>query len=91
MSHHLPSDLAHLSMLARGSIPYVGLLGPAARRDKLLSDLGEAASGLTGRLRAPVGLPLGGRTPEAIALSIIAQIHAFLHGMEGAPSGAPPA
>jgi xanthine/CO dehydrogenase XdhC/CoxF family maturation factor len=26
-----------------------------------------------------VGLPLGGRTPESIALAIIAELHAFVH------------
>jgi xanthine/CO dehydrogenase XdhC/CoxF family maturation factor len=82
MSHHLPSDLAYLGVLADCAIPYVGLLGPAPRRDKLLGDLGGRASRLSGRLRSPVGLPLGGRAPESIALSIIAQIHAFLHGVE---------
>lgn len=80
MSHHLPSDLAYLGVLAQASIPYVGLLGPPARRDKLLGDLGAQAQGLQGRLRAPVGLSLGGRAPESIALAIIAQIHAFLYG-----------
>ena len=79
MSHHLPSDLAYLRTLAPTSIPYVGLLGPAARRDKLLGDLGPAAAGLRGRLHAPIGLPLGGRTPEAIALAIVAQLQTFLH------------
>jgi xanthine/CO dehydrogenase XdhC/CoxF family maturation factor len=80
MSHHLPSDLAYLRALATCDIPYVGLLGPAVRREKLLSDLGPDAERLRARLRAPVGLPLGGRTPESIALSIVAEIHAFVHG-----------
>jgi xanthine/CO dehydrogenase XdhC/CoxF family maturation factor len=79
MSHHLPSDLAYLRCLAPAAIPYVGLLGPAARRDKLLGELGADAAGLRGRLHAPIGLPLGGRTPEAIALAIVAQLQAFLH------------
>jgi xanthine/CO dehydrogenase XdhC/CoxF family maturation factor len=26
-----------------------------------------------------VGFPLGGRTPESIALAIVAEIHAFVH------------
>ena len=71
MSHHLPSDLAYLRALAPTPIPYVGLLGPAARRDKLLGDLGPEAARLRDRLHAPIGLPLGGRTPEAIALAIV--------------------
>ena len=83
MSHHLTSDEQYLRILAAGSTAYVGLLGPAIRREKLLHDLGAAAAGLTGRLRSPVGLDLGGRQPESIALSIVAQIHAFLYGGSG--------
>jgi xanthine dehydrogenase accessory factor len=79
MSHHLPSDLAYLGTLARTAIPYVGLLGPASRRDRLLADLGADAEALKARLHAPVGLPLGGRNPESIALAIVAELHAFLH------------
>jgi xanthine dehydrogenase accessory factor len=82
MSHHLPSDLAYLRVLAAGAIPYLGLLGPAVRRERLLADLGADAAALRGRLHAPVGLPLGGRSPESIALAIIAQLHAFVHGMD---------
>ena len=38
MSHHLDADLAYLEALAdRGTIGYVGLLGPAPRRDRLLA------------------------------------------------------
>jgi xanthine/CO dehydrogenase XdhC/CoxF family maturation factor len=78
MSHHLPSDLAYLRALAATGIPYVGLLGPAVRRERLLADLDADAGRLRGRLHAPVGLALGGRTPESIALGIVAQIHAFV-------------
>jgi xanthine dehydrogenase accessory factor len=79
MSHHLPSDLAYLRALAESTIPYVGLLGPAVRREKLLAELGSGAHSLRTRLHAPVGLPLGGRTPESIALAIVAELHAFVH------------
>ena len=79
MSHHLASDLAYLRTLAHAGIPYVGLLGPAARREKLLEGLNGEADRLRPRLHAPVGLPLGGRAPESIALAIVAEIHAFLN------------
>jgi len=79
MSHHLPSDLKYLRALTATDIPYIGLLGPAPRREKLLADLGTEADKIRSRLHAPVGLPLGGRSPESIALSIVAQIHAFVH------------
>jgi len=81
MSHHIATDLAALGALATTQIPYVGLLGPAARRSRLLADLGTATAAKFGtRLHAPVGLELGGRDPASIALAIIAEIQAHLHG-----------
>jgi len=85
MSHHLDSDLAYLRALAASRVPYVGLLGPAARREKLLADLGADAERLRARLRAPVGLDIGGRAPESIALSIVGEVHAVLAGRGGRP------
>ncbi|MGC1459325.1 MAG: XdhC family protein [Steroidobacteraceae bacterium] len=85
MSHHLTSDLAYLRALSASRIPYIGLLGPANRREKLLGDLGDDAAGLNGRLRSPIGLNIGGRAPQSIALSIVAEIHARLHGAPGGP------
>ncbi len=81
MSHHLPSDLEYLRALSASPLAYVGLLGPPMRREKLLAELGPEAERLRPRLRAPVGFNLGGRTPESIALAIVAEIHAFVHGM----------
>jgi xanthine dehydrogenase accessory factor len=63
----------------------VGLLGPARRREKLLADLGEAATALAPRLRSPIGINIGGRAPESVALSIVAEIHARLTGAPGVP------
>jgi len=85
MSHHLDSDLHYLRALASSEVPYVGLLGPAARREHLLNGLGTDAAKLQGRLRAPVGLDIGGRTPESIALSIVSEVHAALTGHTGRP------
>lgn len=78
MSHHLASDRAYLAALAGSQIAYVGLLGPAARKQRLLSEIGEHAASLEGRLHGPAGLDLGGRGPETIALSIIAQVQSTL-------------
>ena len=78
MSHHLDSDLHYLRALASSAVPYVGLLGPAARREKLLADLGDPVPALRARLRAPVGLDIGGRAPESIALAIVGEVQAAL-------------
>jgi xanthine dehydrogenase accessory factor len=78
MSHHLASDRSYLRQLARTDIGYVGLLGPSARRARLLSELGADAGNLSARLRGPAGLDIGGRGPGPIALSIIAEMQAYL-------------
>lgn len=84
MSHHLPTDQTYLAMLADSAIKYVGLLGPEARRKRLLAEIGARAVKLQHRLAGPVGLDIGAGTPEAIALAIVAEIHAHLHGRTGA-------
>ncbi len=64
---------------------YVGALGSKATQEKRRRRLLEA--GLTeaqvGRLHAPIGLDLGGRSPEEIALSVMAQIVAVRNARTG--------
>lgn len=80
MTHHFERDAGYLRQLAQTSIPYVGLLGPAARRERLLDAIGRASSArLDGRVFGPVGLDLGGELPEEIALSLVAEIQATRH------------
>ena len=81
MSHNFAIDLQHLHFCTQSDIGYVGLLGPPARRDALLAELGESAEHLKPRLHAPVGIHLGGSGPEAIALAIAAELQRhFSHG-----------
>jgi xanthine dehydrogenase accessory factor len=80
MSHHLTSDVDYLRSLASSGVEYIGVLGPAIRRSRLLAELGGAAASLQGRLRGPVGLDIGAVTPEAIALAIAAEIYATASG-----------
>ena len=65
------------------SAPYIGLLGPRSRAERLLFELGEAGvtidADVMQRIYAPVGLDLGSEEPEEIALAIIAEIQAALH------------
>jgi xanthine dehydrogenase accessory factor len=90
MSHHLLSDQAYLDALAaHESIPYIGLLGPAPRRARLMQELGERSRGLDGRLHGPIGLDIGAKTPEAIALAIVAEIQAVIAGRPGGSFGKP--
>jgi xanthine/CO dehydrogenase XdhC/CoxF family maturation factor len=83
MSHHLASDITYLRALAGAAgPPYVGLLGPAARRQRIAAELGQTMALLGPRLHGPVGFDLGAVTPEGIALAIVAEIHASLAGRE---------
>lgn len=83
MTHNYPID----AKLAERILPlkprYLGLLGPRSRAERLLREIGQPAHGVD--VHAPVGLDLGGDTPESIALSIVAEIQASLNGRSGGP------
>jgi xanthine/CO dehydrogenase XdhC/CoxF family maturation factor len=89
MSHHLAADIAYLRALAAQPPHYIGLLGPASRRQRLLAEVGSAAQRVAARIHGPAGLDIGAGTPEAIALAIIAQIQAALSGKAGGPFAGP--
>ncbi len=75
MHHDFEFDREALAALAERTFGFIGLLGPQRRREDLFKLLAPAARARLGpRLRSPVGLDLGGRGPEAIALSIAAQL-----------------
>jgi len=83
MSHHLQSDVVYLDCASRAKLNFIGLLGPAARRARILSDLGRPLGDIESNLYGPVGLDIGASTPESIALSIVAQMHAALSSRTG--------
>ena len=86
MHHHFELDREALLALAATAIPFVGLLGPVRRREDLFRVLPRAArDALLPRLHSPVGLKLGGQGPEAIALSIAAQLQAWRCGEDMSP------
>jgi len=78
MSHHLDTDTAYLRALAAIDVRYLGVLGPPARRQKLLERLEPGFPDLRARLRGPIGLNIGGAGPSAIALSILAELQSVL-------------
>lgn len=79
MTHHLGHDRTYLSQVIEADIAYIGLLGPRARRDRLLSEIGADNAMVHG----PAGLDIGAEMPESIALAIIAEIHARLNRRDG--------
>jgi xanthine dehydrogenase accessory factor len=79
MSHHIESDQLYLQQLAACRHRYIGLLGPAARKQKLLNNLGLSDSKFAAALHGPVGLNIGSDSPATIALAIVSEIQAALH------------
>ncbi len=88
MSHNYNYDLAVLKLLLDfPQIPYIGILGPKKKYERMVSDLSDQSIRLsehqTERIHAPVGLNLGAETPAEIALSILAEIQAKMTKSNG--------
>lgn len=84
-------DLALMEALASPAF-YVGALGSLrtsqARRARL-AEVGVDAAAIT-RLHAPVGLPIGSRTPAEIAVAILAELVGVRSRLAVAPARAAP-
>jgi xanthine/CO dehydrogenase XdhC/CoxF family maturation factor len=79
MTHNLGHDRQYLAQVIEAGTPYIGLLGPRARRDRLLDEIGAGDVHVFG----PAGLDIGAELPESIALAIVAEVHAFLNRRDG--------
>jgi xanthine dehydrogenase accessory factor len=79
-------DLALMEALKTPAF-YVGALGSRRNNDARRARLAEfdVSPAEVGKLRGPVGLNLGGRTPPEIAMSIVAEMTAVRRGV--APGG----
>ncbi len=81
LTHNYLKDQETLRHLLATPVGYVGLMGSRARCARMVAELGITDP----RLRAPVGLDLGSRAPEAVALAILAEVQAALLGGSGRP------
>ncbi|MEE8277262.1 MAG: XdhC family protein [Thermoanaerobaculia bacterium] len=84
LSHDLKIDLPALEVALRSRARYIGALGSKKTHAKRVAALKEAGFGdeELGRIHSPIGLPLGGRHAEEIALAIIAQVVAARYGLD---------
>ena len=77
-------DLALLEAL-RSEAFYVGAIGSRrnsnGRRERLMTHFGETAGSLA-RLRGPIGLYIGSKTPAEISVSVMAEILAARNGVK---------
>jgi xanthine/CO dehydrogenase XdhC/CoxF family maturation factor len=85
MTHNFEYDARFLKAIVNADIAFIGLLGPAPRKQGLLQSLGDDAERISKRVFGPVGLNIGAKTPEEIALSIMAGIYAELNQRSGQP------
>ncbi|APG65481.1 XdhC and CoxI family protein [Tenacibaculum todarodis] len=78
MNHNFTYDLRYLTTLQNENPVYIGILGAAKRREKLLNELFDIAPDISDefleKIHTPAGLNIGAETPEEIALSILAEI-----------------
>lgn len=95
MSHSLSQDRARLAILLRHSqnYRYLGQLGPRYRTERLINEISANMeypaimdAGIH-KLHYPIGYKLGGDGPEALALGIMAQINAVMHGQAASVEG----
>lgn len=87
MSHNYEYDRDVLKKLLNTSAPYIGILGPRKRFDKMLKEFEEQTITLTDydfqRIHSPIGLDIGAEAPDEIALSIISEIQSKFTNRSG--------
>lgn len=91
MTHNYNYDLAVLrELVQKKDVTYIGLLGPAKKRERMLEELKEEGISLSedqlSNIFSPVGLDIGAENPEEIALSILSEIKAVLAKREATTS-----
>jgi xanthine dehydrogenase accessory factor len=87
MSHNFIRDKDYLRSFLGTPAPYLGMLGPRARLERLLGQLRregfEPSSQDLAVVHGPSGLDLGADGPEEVAWAIVAEIIAVHNGRQG--------
>lgn len=78
MTHSYVKDLKYLAAILDKEVPYIGLLGPSKRREKLINEILERDQDISDeffdRLHGPAGINIGAETAQEISISILAEI-----------------
>ena len=88
VAHHsllLDSHAIANLQIRTSNISYVGLLGPHARKARVLEMAKVSEEQLRYPIAGPMGLALGGELPESIALAVLAECHGRLFGGSALP------
>jgi len=87
MSHNYEYDRDVLKKLIKTETPYIGILGPRKRFDKMQAEFAEQKIELSSldfqRIHSPIGLDIGAEAPDEIAVSIIAEIQSKFANRSG--------
>lgn len=87
MSHNYEYDRDVLKKLLKTETPYIGILGPRKRLDKMIEEFEKAGVSFSAedgnRVHAPIGLDIGAEAPDEIAVSIIAEIQSKFTNRSG--------
>lgn len=87
MSHNYEYDRDVLKKVIQSNAPYIGLLGPRKRFDKMQEEFAGDGFVLSSeqlqRIHSPIGLDIGAEAPDEIAVSIIAEIQSKFSNRSG--------
>ncbi len=89
LTHDTKFDVPAITSAVTTGVGYVGAMGSRTTHAKRVERLREAGldDAQIERVRSPIGLDLGGRTPEETAISICAEIILLRTGRTGVPLG----
>lgn len=85
MSHDFDRDVESIQLSLGSNAPYIGLLGPADRRNRLLAKANLTIDQFGDRLHSPAGLDIGADSSDQIVLSVLAEMIATLNKRSGLP------
>jgi xanthine dehydrogenase accessory factor len=87
LTHDPKFDVPVLQVALRTEASYIGVMGSRRTHDDRLARLREegVSEHDLARLRSPIGLDLGARTPQETAVSIAAELVSLRHGGSGHP------
>jgi xanthine dehydrogenase accessory factor len=87
LTHDPKFDIPTLTHALRSGARYIGAMGSRTTHERRKARLREEGFTETeiDRIRAPIGLDIGGHSPAEMALSILAEIVAVRYGRQGGP------
>lgn len=87
MSHNYEYDRDVLRKLLSSDTPYIGILGPRKRFDKMIAEFEAEGIRVSAddfhRIHSPIGLDIGAEAPDEIALSITSEIQGKFSNRSG--------